>query len=346
MISTLIVVAAFVGAWLITSRVRNYALAHALLDIPNDRSSHALPTPRGGGIAIVVASIVSFVVLGSMGLLPWRTVAALVGGGVLIAAVGWVDDRRGLPALTRLLTHGVAATWSVAWVGGLSSLQVGSVTVPLALAGPPLAVLGVIWVTNLYNFMDGIDGLAGMQAVTAGVVGGGLLVAGGATGLGVSALVIAASSAGFLVLNWPPARIFMGDVGSGFLGYSFATVALASEGTRALPLLAWVLLIAMFVFDATITLARRARAGEKVMAAHRSHAYQRAVRSGWSHRQVSLGVLGLNTVLSLLAIVAWSRPRLMPVMLVVAIVMLSAVYVGIGRRYPMVTELKNRSPQP
>jgi Fuc2NAc and GlcNAc transferase len=260
---------------------------------------------------------------------------ALVGGGSLIAAVGWLDDRRGLPASVRAAAHAVAACWAVLWLGGLPTLDLGGSLLPLGWVGSILAVAGIVWTTNLYNFMDGIDGLAAGEAIVVGAVAGTMLLAAGHPGLALATWLVSAASAGFLVWNWPPARIFMGDVGSGLIGYLLATLAIASENARALPLAAWVLLALVFVFDATVTLLRRALKGERWYAAHRSHAYQRAVQSGLSHARVTAGALGLDLALALLACVGWIWPALLLPALGIAVVLLAAVYLMIERHSPM-----------
>ncbi|HKH93428.1 MAG TPA: glycosyltransferase family 4 protein [Gemmatimonadaceae bacterium] len=337
MIGTVALVAALSGvaSWLIAGRVRQDALHRSLLDVPNQRSSHSVPTPRGGGLGIAVVTLAGTALAAAGGLVPIRLAAAIVGGGALIAGVGFVDDRRGLPASTRALAHTLAALWAVWWLGGLPDLDVGAGTVHLGRWGGALAVAGIVWATNLYNFMDGIDGLAGGEATLVGSCAGVLLMASGRADLALVAWLVSAASAGFLVWNWAPAKLFMGDVGSGLLGYLFATLAVASENAGALPLLAWVILTAVFVVDATITLVRRALRGERWYAAHRSHAYQRAVQLGRGHAWVTTSVLLLDLALCALAAVAWRwHPLLLPA-LGASIVLVGLVYVVVERQCPM-----------
>lgn len=210
--------AAAVLSALVTGWTRRLAIARGLLDHPTARSSHEVPTPRGGGLAIVAALLLGTVVLVLIGALERRTGIAFL-GAVPVAWIGWLDDHGGVRARVRGLVHGLAAVWALAWLGGYSTLRLGASDLPLGLAGPVLAVIGIVWFVNLYNFMDGIDGLAAGEALTVGVAGSILLFNGGYPGLAAAALLAAAAGAGFLVWNWPPARIFMGDVGSGVLGY-------------------------------------------------------------------------------------------------------------------------------
>jgi Fuc2NAc and GlcNAc transferase len=309
--------------------VRGRMLARGRLDVPNERSSHAVPTPRGGGLAIaaVVLGGLSFAAL--LGWIPFHVAMALVGGGLLIGAIGWLDDWFNLSAWPRLLVHAMAAAWALAWLGGMPRLQVGAGSVGLGLAGSLLAMLGIVWATNFYNFMDGIDGIAGVQAVAAGIAGGVLLMLAGAADLAGAAVLVGAASAGFLVWNWAPARIFMGDVGSGLLGYLFAVLAVASENRGAVPLLVWTLLLGVFVVDATLTLLRRARNREPVFAAHRKHAYQRAVQAGMSHARVSTMVLLLNGALALLCLLALRMPDYLLAITGAGIGTLALVQIGV-----------------
>ena len=188
---------------------------------------------------------------------------------------------------------------------------------------------------NLYNFMDGIDGIAGVEATMAGAVGAMLSWYTGLPSIAVCAAVVAAGAAGFLVWNRPPAKIFMGDVGSGVLGFFFAVIALASETRGGPPLIVWAGLLGVFIVDATATLVRRVLHGEKWYSAHRSHAYQRAVQAGWSHARVTGAVMLINVLLALAAVVAGALPSTLPWIGGVMIAFLGAVYLRVERIRPM-----------
>lgn len=331
MIAVLVVLGTLSVSYFLTFVVRRYALSHSIFDIPNSRSSHTLPTPRGGGIAIVVSWFVTLTILmGSAHLDVWVGLALLVGGGV-IALIGWLDDRHHLSAGIRAGVHLAAAAWAVWCLGGLPSFNVGTGVMPLGWMGGSLAVIGIVWLTNLYNFMDGIDGLAAGEAVSVGLVGGGLLAFAGADGMALAALSLAAAAGGFWVFNWPPAKIFMGDAGSGLLGYAFGVLALASERAGAVPLVVWMILLAVFIVDATATLIRRAMNGERWYEAHRSHAYQRAVQGGYSHRDVTAAVMGLNTLLAVAAAGVWAVPELFPAVFVLIVALLLGVWYTVCR---------------
>lgn len=304
----LILLASFASALVLTHLVRRYALARSILDHPNARSLHEQPTPRGGGLAIAATFVLGGVVLGAMGMIPTGVVIALGGGGSLVALVGWLDDRRDLGPVARFSAHMAAAAWALGWLGGIDRLQLAGYSMHLGLAGDILALIGIVWWINLYNFMDGIDGIAGGQALTVAGAAALLMALTTADAIGLLPVLLAGAAAGFLIFNWAPARIFMGDAGSGFLGFVFAILAIASERAGALPIVYWVLLSGVFIFDSTVTLIRRVLHGEIWYEAHRSHAYQRIVALGYSHARVAGGVLAINFLICAilaLAVLGW-----------------------------------------
>lgn len=318
-----------------TGCMRRYALARSILDVPNHRSSHTTPTPRGGGVAIA-GVVLSWVGAGAgLGWVDGSLAAALIGGGLLVAFIGWRDDRRETRRITRFLMHTAAAGWALYWIGGLPRVELGVVSVELGAAGWLIGTFSIVWLTNLFNFMDGIDGIAGAEAVSVGVIAAMMLHTAGHGSVAWPPLLFAAASLGFLVWNWPPARIFMGDVGSGLIGFAFGVVAIASENRGALPVVAWWTLLGVFIFDATVTLVRRAARGERWYEAHRSHAYQRAVRAGWSHGQVSRMVVGLNVVLGGLLNAVGFVPGGWLGVAVLATALLAASYLCVERLQPM-----------
>jgi Fuc2NAc and GlcNAc transferase len=198
-----------------------------------------------------------------------------------------------------------------------------------------LAAIGIVWLINLYNFMDGIDGIAAAEAVTVGSVAGALLWWAGDRGLAGASAVIAAASGGFLLWNWSPAKIFMGDVGSAVIGYVFAILAIASENSGKLFIWQWVLLLGVFVSDATVTLVRRALHGERVYQPHKRHAYQRAVQAGWTHARVSGTIVLINLCLGLLVTVGTAYPEARSWAGAAAAAIVIALYLWVERRYPM-----------
>ncbi len=261
---------------------RRWALRRALLDMPNARSLHAVPTPRGGGVGIVAGFMAGFAVWVALGGGISPRALGWLAGALLVAGVSFVDDLRSLSARVRLATHLLGA-------GVLTLAGVQERDLPMLVA-LPLAFLWVAFVTNVYNFMDGVDGLAAGQAVVAGgaYAAAGLLVRNPL--VAASGGLLAAASAGFLAFNLPPARLFMGDVASTFLGFNFAGLALLgnlSVGGGWLPIEFGIVVLAPFLFDGIATLARRVLGGARWYEAHRSHYYQRLVQAGLSHGQVS-----------------------------------------------------------
>ena len=274
----------------LTGLMRRYALSRQLLDRPNERSSHSVATPRGGGVAIVVAFLLGL--LGSGNGISDSASIALFVGGIGVAVVGFADDHGHIRARWRLLTHFSCAAWILYWVGVPRFEWLGT-TGDLGMFGAVLAAFYLVWMLNLYNFMDGIDGIAGIEAVTAGVGGALVYWAAVMPSTGAAAL-LAAAALGFLVWNFPPAKIFMGDAGSGFLGLILGALSLQAAVARPALLWCWLVLLGVFIVDATMTLIRRLLRGERVYEAHRSHAYQHASRELGAHRPVTLTIATIN----------------------------------------------------
>lgn len=293
MIVVLLAVAPLVSL-LLTGLLRRYALQRQLLDIPNARSSHTQPTPRGGGVAIVVTFMACLACLALLGQLSMTHALGLLGAGGLVAWVGFLDDHGHLAARWRLAAHFVAAFWALAWIDYMPSIEVFGTVFDAGYAGYAIASLYLVWMLNLYNFMDGIDGIASVEAIC--VAGGGALLYGllGLHTEAVTPMLLAAAVAGFLVWNFPPARIFMGDAGSGFLGISLGILSLQAAAAQPRLLWSWLILLGVFIVDATWTLFRRLLRGDKLYEAHRSHAYQYASRRFGRHLPVTLSVLAIN----------------------------------------------------
>jgi Fuc2NAc and GlcNAc transferase len=287
-----------------TGALRRYALARSLMDIPNARSSHSVPTPRGGGVAIVLAFLAALPVLALANMLPWAVMWGLLGAGAGVAVIGFLDDHSHIPARWRLLGHFAAAFWALFWLGGLPSLSLFGMSLELGWLGHALAAVYLVWLLNLYNFMDGIDGIASVEAICVCLGGGLLYWLTGHMEFATVPLLLALAVAGFLYWNFPPARIFMGDAGSGFLGITLGIFSLQAAWVAPELLWSWLILLGVFVLDATWTLMRRLLRGDKVYEAHRSHAYQYASRQFGRHLPVTLAVAGIN-LLWLLPIAIW-----------------------------------------
>lgn len=284
---------------LLTGVVRRYALSRAVLDLPNARSLHAVPVPRGGGLALLPpVMLVALADVLSRGE-GWRTTLIFLGGAGLLALLGWSDDRQPLSAKSRfglqfcILGLCLYALW---WAPGSPFGLACALSLPL-----------MVWFVNLYNFMDGSDGHAGSQALAGGLGIALLATLEGMPGIALTGTALAGASVGFLYWNWSPARIFMGDVGSYFLGGAFALLIVRAGLTGSTPW-PWLLLFVPFVTDATCTLLWRMARGERWWQAHREHAYQRLILRGWSHRRVATGCLLLNLAVLPCVWYAWQRP--------------------------------------
>lgn len=288
----------------LTGILRRYALARSLMDIPNGRSSHSVPTPRGGGVAIVLSFLAALPLLALVGVLAWPVMWALLGAGGWVAVVGFLDDHGHIAARWRLLAHFIGAGWALGWLGGLPPLVIFGFDLDLGWLGYALAAFYLVWLLNLYNFMDGIDGIASVEAICVCLGGALLYLLLGEGGAALAPLALALAVAGFLFWNFPPARIFMGDAGSGFLGIALGVLSLQAAWVAPQLLWSWLILLGVFIVDATWTLFRRLLRGDKVYEAHRSHAYQYASREFGKHLPVTLAVAGLN-LFWLLPIALW-----------------------------------------
>lgn len=276
-------IACFLASLVLCEVVRRFALGRALLDAPNERSLHTLPTPRLGGVAIVLTTLAACAV-------GWQLASpqlhVLIGACSVVAVVGLRDDIRPLSAATRMAIQLVLAI-AFLWVVGTPPLLFAR-GLPLAVPGFVASALLVVWIVgvlNIYNFMDGMDGLAGFQTLSACAALA--VVFGGGSSLSTFALVLGAASLGFFAQNFPPARIFMGDAGSTFIGMAFAALAVLGMHD-GVPITETALPLAPFLLDGTFTIIRRALRKERIWQAHRTHLYQRAVQAGLGHREVLL----------------------------------------------------------
>ena len=293
----IITLIASVLTWLATGVLCRWLPRLGLVDIPNARSSHSKPTPRSGGLSfVIIGPVMTVTVVLWLGtaMPPW--IGVVLAGSFLIAMVSLMDDRWHLPARIRFSAHLVSTLMLLAAGGVVREVSLpGSTVWSLGWLSLPFTLLWVVGLTNAYNFMDGIDGLAAGQAVITAATVAWLAQTRGAPGTALAMAILAGSVCGFWLHNWPPARLFMGDVGSAFLGFTFGAWAVLSGGTQAseLPFVAWVAVLAPFLFDTTVTLISRMVQGQRWYEAHREHFYQRLIRQGWSHRAVTVLYLGI-----------------------------------------------------
>ena len=290
---------AFVAAFTVSAGCAAWIVSRGgsrwLADHPNERSLHERPVSRAGGIAIV-AGLVAGLAIVALAEAPVTGPGTgwVLAGALAVASVSFADDLRRVSPAIRIVLHLAAAVCVV-----LADLSAERIVLPGtalelgAPAGALFTVLFVAWMVNLYNFMDGMDGFAGGMTAIGFTTLAVLCALQDAAGLAAASLVVAAASLGFLLFNFPPARLFMGDLGSSLLGYLCAVMALSAERSASVPLWIPVLVFSPFIVDASVTLARRIVAGERPWRAHRSHFYQRLVRLGWSHRKTVVREYGL-----------------------------------------------------
>jgi len=276
----------FFSAVLLTLGIRYYANYKEFLDHPNERSSHLTPTPKGGGLAIMVTFYSAFTYMYVHTTIDSSLFYALL-SALPVVVVSLIDDLYPLSAKIRFGVQLLSGIFAIYFLGGIDILNLSTFTISGVWINI-IALLTIIWMTNLYNFLDGIDGYAGAEAVFVGLSAYVLF------GSDI-ALLIATATAGFLLFNWHKASIFMGDVGSAPLGFIFAVLILHDAG--APNFLAWLMLLSLFWFDATLTLIRRARQKEKLSQAHKKHAYQRLNQVGFSHDKVTLLAITINLMI-------------------------------------------------
>lgn len=287
---------AILTSWLV--RKKGHLL---MMDIPNARSLHQDPVPRGGGLAIVAAMVCSGILIAVMAKETTGNVPVIVAFAALLAAVGWLDDRKNLPVLVRLSAQIATGIGIVTLIGAPDTIAVAGISIPLLAFAGLFWVLWIVWMVNLFNFMDGIDGLAAQE----------LIVAGGFVALWfwlledramfLLCIAVVGGAGGFALYNWSPAKIFMGDVGSLASGGLLGAIALVGVLEHDLPWSAFLILYGLFFFDATATLLRRVIRRERWWEAHSGHYYQRLVHAGWSHARVARIAVVVNLILGVLA---------------------------------------------
>ena len=284
-----------ITSFVLTAATRKRAIKNNHLDIPNERSSHSLPTPRGAGIAIVATFFVGLLVLLVNDTISSRDFFTLAAPGLIVAFIGRLDDLgRVTSAKLRLVGHFICASIAVWLTTGLPALPLTESIIDFGVAGDIAAVIYLVWMLNLFNFMDGIDLITGIQTLTTCLGAAILLVVSTDSDLWLLVAVMAAAIFGFMYFNLPPAKIFLGDVGSGFIGFTIGAISLVVGKNE--PLVAWamIILLGVFVTDATVTLLRRLLTREHVYVAHRTHAYQHLSKKLNHHLPVSVGIGAIN----------------------------------------------------
>jgi Fuc2NAc and GlcNAc transferase len=313
----------FLLSFSLTWLYRKFALYKSLLDIPNDRSSHAIPTPKGGGIAVAISWFLGITYLSITGELENQVFFALL-MGIPLVIIGFIDDILNIKPFVRFVIQAFVAGLGLFFLGGINlhSWQ-GSYLIPIII----LALIAIVWFINLFNFLDGIDGYIGSEIVFIGISA--YLLTGEKTGL-----LLTLSVSGFLIWNWPKAKIFMGDTGSTLMGYIVAVMIIYFQNTQKTSVFVWIILTSVFWFDATITILRRLINKENIFQAHRKHAFQRIVQAGFSHQKAVVYSLLLNIIGFSLAFLAHKYPSFEYLLLFSNLLILTLIYLKIERLNP------------
>jgi UDP-N-acetylmuramyl pentapeptide phosphotransferase/UDP-N-acetylglucosamine-1-phosphate transferase len=297
-----------------------------MFDIPNERSLHYVPTPHSGGIAIVITWYTGLIILYYSGIIEKSLFSAML-CGILLAVVSLIDDLTGLKPFIRLIVQFVTAIAAFYFLGGLRPLFIPGLNVDYQFLIYPLSVVGMVWFINLFNFMDGVDGFASLEAI---IICSVLFV----FTWSMASILLIACTMGFLHWNLPKARIFMGDVGSTQLGFILVVFGIYFHNILEFSILNWIMLTSPFWFDATLTLYRRWRNGEKLSEAHRKHAYQRIVQAGFSHEKVDLFLVGINLVNIILITIYREIKELQIPLFILTLVFYYLITISVDKRVP------------
>jgi len=295
MIELLLFLFIAVVSFILTKIIRQYSLKNKLIDFPNKRSSHSLPTPRGGGVSVILIFFTSLLCFWYIDYIQdYKLIISIIAGGSLIAVIGFMDDHNHIPAKWRFLIHIGATLISLSFLSDLPTITFFAFQINFSIFTILLYMLVLVWMSNLYNFMDGIDGIASVEAISVLLSAALIMYFHDNTSKPYILIILASSVLGFLIMNWPPARIFMGDACSGFLGFTIGLLAISTSSSEGINLWCWLILLSVFIIDATYTLTKRVIIGDKWYEAHRSHAYQILSRRYNSHKIVTLGILTIN----------------------------------------------------
>jgi Fuc2NAc and GlcNAc transferase len=284
----MIFIIVFVLSSILTFLVRKIAIKKSIVDIPNERSSHTIPTPRGGGVAIVISWFIGISYLFYNKEIESNLFYALI-SGIFLVGVSFVDDIRSLSPKLRFFFQLLSSVLALCFLGGLRQLDAGCFVIENAYILTPIALVGILWFINLFNFLDGIDGYEASEIIFICLA---LFVLFGDN----TALILVLACFGFLLWNWQKAKIFMGDVGSTLLGFNIAVFAIYYQNEGVVSVANIMILSSVFWFDATLTLYRRWRNKEQLSVAHKKHAYQRIVQAGFSHQKTVLCSVLLNLI--------------------------------------------------
>ena len=308
-------------SFFLTYLYKNWAIKQSILDIPNERSSHLMPVPRGGGVAMVISFYIGLLFLYLIGRVDNELFFALL-PGIVLTVMGLMDDLKDLKPIVRFSGQFLCSGVTLYLLGGFDGLF----GINMLWIWSFIALFGIVWFINLFNFMDGSDGYASMEAITIA------MVLWYFTRMNLL-LLLTFSICGFLYWNWPKAKIFMGDSGSTTLGFILVVFGIYFQNKDTLSISIWILITALFWFDATITLIHRILKGERISKAHKNHMYQRAIQSGFSHLKTMLLGFGINILLFIICIFVWKGLSTFLAGLLVTLAILWLVMKYIDRKY-------------
>ena len=306
--------------------VKLVAQKKMLIDIPNERSSHNTPTPRGGGIAIAITWFLGISYLNYLGQINANLYYALL-SGILISGISLIDDIYTIKSIPRIAIQSISTIVALYFIGGLKAIDLGFFSFENTFVLNVIAFIGIIWFTNLFNFIDGIDGYSSTGAI---VIALALFFFVKDTLL----LVLALSVLGFLPWNWQKAKIFMGDIGSTLLGFTIAVLIINYNNTEQFSILNGLIITSVFWFDATVTLIKRFLNKEQLGQPHKKHAYQRIVQFGFSHQKTVLIATTLNFLLFLMVYFSIQFKAFQVLFLGVVILLLFSIYKFIDTKKP------------
>jgi UDP-N-acetylmuramyl pentapeptide phosphotransferase/UDP-N-acetylglucosamine-1-phosphate transferase len=324
--SILILVSVFALSYAGTFVIRSIAIKRQIIDIPNNRSSHSQPTPRGGGLMIALTWFLGLSVLYVLGKIPVNLYAALL-CGIPVSIMGLVDDIVTVSPKVRLIGQFLSTSLAIFFLGGIETVDLGFTILHSSVLFNIIAIIGIVWLINLFNFLDGIDGYISAEIIFICLTAFFLL------GVDLPLLLVAAT-AGFLIWNWQPAKIFMGDVGSTLIGFTAGVFAVYYQNINESSIIVWLMLTSLFWFDATLTLFRRWRNNEKLSIAHRKHAYQRVVQSGFSHQKTVLFSLLVNMPVIGLVWFSIKYPVLLLPLFIINLIYLFIIMKVVDKRFP------------
>lgn len=314
---------------------RRFAQKKGILDIAGNRSSHEGATPRGGGVVFVVLWFITTLLGGVFGLFSSAELLSFLPMSLAAACLGFWDDYKGLSAKLRLLGQTLIAVLFVLTLGGIQEFHLFTATpTHLSLFAWMFAILGIIWSINSFNFMDGIDGLASIEATFVLAVGAFIFWLAGVPSLALLAWSMVVFVLGFLVWNWPKADIFMGDVGSYCLGFLIGAFAIVGDVWYNIPITIWIILYTFFWFDATITLLRRLYYKKHWATPHRDHAYQRLYQAGFAPSLILYMIIGLNLLFSGLALLGYFYQNYLWLLFLSALFIMILFYFFVEKKLP------------